>query len=64
MCQGQCLSFVSSLKERVLVGDLRERHHLEDRRRREHDVRLDLKSVARAWTGLIWLSVGTSVELL
>jgi hypothetical protein len=41
-------------------GNLRERDHLEDKRRWEANVEVDLQEVGKgAWTGLIWLRLGT-----
>jgi hypothetical protein len=51
---------------RVLVGNLRERDHLENR---NLDGRIILKWIFKkwdggAWTGLIWLRRGTGARLL
>jgi hypothetical protein len=50
----------------VLVGDLRERDHLEDLLRRwEDNTKMDFQEVGWvAWTGLIWLRIGTGGGLL
>jgi hypothetical protein len=34
------------------------------RRRWKDNIKMDLKSVGRAWTGLIWLGIGTGGGLL
>ena len=45
---------------RVLVGNLWERDHLEDKRRWKDNIKMDLREVAwDEWTGLIWLRFGT-----
>jgi hypothetical protein len=45
---------------RPLVGKLRERDRLEDPGRREDNIKMVLQEVGwGAWTGLIWLSIGT-----
>jgi hypothetical protein len=50
---------------RILVGRSEERRLLGRPRRRREDVRKDLQEVGwGAWTGLIWLSVGTGGRLL
>jgi hypothetical protein len=41
-------------------GNLMEREHLGSRRRWEDNINLDLKEVGwGAWTGWIWLGIGT-----
>jgi hypothetical protein len=50
---------------RVLVGGPEGSRPLgRPRRGWEDNIKMDLKSVGRAWTGLIWFTVGTSDGLL
>jgi hypothetical protein len=43
--------------------NLKGRDHLEDRYRWENNIKIYFKEDVRAWTGLIWLRVGTSCRL-
>jgi hypothetical protein len=51
---------------RIMVGDLREGDHLEDPGvDGDDDIKMDLQEVGwGAWTGLIWLRIGTGCRLL
>jgi hypothetical protein len=45
---------------RVLVGKPERKRPLRrSRHRRKDNIKMDLKSVGKAWTGLIWLRKGT-----
>jgi hypothetical protein len=51
---------------RVLVGKAERRRQLGRQRRRwEDNIKMDFREVgSKAWTGLIWLKIGTSSGLL
>jgi len=56
----KCVTYVG-----VWGANLRERDYLGRHRRRWGDnIEMDIKSVGRAWTGLIWLKIMTDSGLL
>jgi hypothetical protein len=50
---------------RILVGKLEGKRTLERTwRRLEDNIKMNLTSIGRAWTGFFWLKKGTNGELL